>query len=529
MSSTSGRDPAPGRSLVRLGPLSNRWVFAAAAAALVAAGLVPVLFWGGNLDAAWYLYVARRVLAGARLYRDIVEINPPLIVALSVPPEWLARHLGVLDLAVYDLAAAGLAVASVAFAGRLLRRLAGEPGEAGRRAILLLMLAALFPLAAADFGQREHLLLALVLPYLCLSAVRAQGGEARLPEALAAGVMAGLGLALKPFYLPLWVVMEGYLALARRAGPPWRRGENVAIAATLALYGLAVLVLLPGYLPLVKWLGPVYTALLRQPWTRIVATPDGVLPLLAVVAIAATPSAGPWRSLRGVMLIGAATSLLAVLLQQKGWSYHYYPSRAASLAALGIVALSWASPSRGGARAAVARLAPLLLAADFAVVAVQRGREALAAGAFEREAVRGDMAHLVRRYATGGSILGLTVSPTPSFPLVNFTGAGWALRFPSLWMIPALVARGQWAFQAAGAPPVRRSAEQQYVIDAVTDDFVGRSPALLLQYAPPWGAPDLVGYFASADPRFAAELARYHVLATIAGYRFYVRNDEVPR
>jgi len=526
LTSSNGGGAAPRASRDWLAPLSSRLVFLGAAAALVAAGLVPVLVWGGNLDAAWYLYVARRVLAGAHLYRDIVEVNPPLIVALSVPPAWLARELGVLDLAVYDLAAAALAALSVGFAGSILMRLPGALSSSARRALLLLLLAALFPLAAADFGQREHLLLALVLPYLCLSAVRAEGRVVPGAEAIAAGVMAGVGLCLKPFYLPLWVAVEAYLAVGRRAGPPWRRAETPAIGAVLVLYGAAVVAFAPGYLSLVGRLGPLYASLLRVPLAALIASPDGALPLLAVAALAVTPRSGALRSVGDVMLIAVATSLLAVLLQEKGWSYHYYPSRAESLLALGVVPLSAASAGVARARALAARLTALLLAAGLAVVLVQRGREAVAAGSFEREVIRGEMTPLVRRYAAGKPILALTVSPTPAFPLVNFSGADWALRFPSLWMIPALAARGQWVVQRPGAPPATRSPLQQYLIDAVTDDLISGRPALIVFYAPPWGAPDLVGYFASVDSRFAAALSHYRLLADVSGYRFLVRTEE---
>ncbi len=502
----------------------------AAAALLVAAGLAPVLWWGGNLDAAWYLWVARRVLSGARLYRDVVEINPPLIVALSIPPAWVARTLGVLDLAVYNVSVALLAVLSVAFSGRLLARLP-DVGATARRILLLVFLAALFPLAAADFGQREHLLLALLLPYLCLSAVRAERGSASRAEAIGAGVLAAVGLALKPFYLPLWGAVEAYLAWARRAGPPWRRTETVAIAITLALYAASVLPFAPAYVALVHRLGPLYADLLRRSPAALLATRDGVLPLLAAAALAVTPAAGGRRALGDLTIIGAAAALLAVLLQQKGWSYHYYPSRAESRVALGLVALSWSSRPAAAARARVlaAALVPLLLAAALVVVLVQRGREAWAEGEYERVAIRGEMVPLVHRYAEGKPILALAVSPTPAFPLVNFTGSDWALRFPSLWMIPALHARGLWVAPVQGGASARPSAEQRYLIDAVTEDFVEHRPALLLQYAPPWGAPDLIGYFASADPRFAAELSHYRPVADVAGYRFYARNAEVPQ
>jgi hypothetical protein len=42
-------------------------------------------------DIAFLLYAAGRVLDGARLYLDVVEINPPLIIALNLPAVLLAR------------------------------------------------------------------------------------------------------------------------------------------------------------------------------------------------------------------------------------------------------------------------------------------------------------------------------------------------------------------------------------------------------------------------------------------------------
>src|SRR5687768_10922277 len=54
-------------------------------------------------DAAWQIWIGRRLAGGARLYRDIVEINPPLWFWLAVPIVKASEVLGV-------SAAAGLVV-----------------------------------------------------------------------------------------------------------------------------------------------------------------------------------------------------------------------------------------------------------------------------------------------------------------------------------------------------------------------------------------------------------------------------------
>ncbi len=84
---------------------------------------------------------------------------------------------------------------------------------------------------AGDLGQREHLLVASILPYLALFARSLDGSRPALRDALLAGVLAGLGCALKPRYAGVFVVLEG-LALLR--GMPLFRAKSLAAGAHIA-------------------------------------------------------------------------------------------------------------------------------------------------------------------------------------------------------------------------------------------------------------------------------------------------------
>lgn len=46
-----------------------------------------------NNDVSWHIYVAMQILDGQVLYRDIIEINPPLVYYLRILPVWLATLL----------------------------------------------------------------------------------------------------------------------------------------------------------------------------------------------------------------------------------------------------------------------------------------------------------------------------------------------------------------------------------------------------------------------------------------------------
>lgn len=181
-------------------------------------------------DVAWLLYVARRWLAGERLYEDLVEVNPPLIVWIYAVPARLSAWLGVSPKTVSEpffaaiLLGCGWWTASLlgGRAGLFERRL---PAFAAIGCVLLL-------LPGIEFGQREHLLAAAALPYLALFARELAGEAEPRREAALAGVLAGLGCALKPSYLLAYLILDwsagGAAAApgAPRRSPVWPRSAS---------------------------------------------------------------------------------------------------------------------------------------------------------------------------------------------------------------------------------------------------------------------------------------------------------------
>ena len=164
-------------------------------------------------DIAWLLYVARRWMAGRELYVDVVEVNPPLIVWISAIPIWLASVLGI-DAQFTAIPFFVAAVLACAWWTASLLRGSGKLFE-DRLPVFAAIGTVLLVVPAGDLGQREHLLVAAILPYLALFA-RSLDGERTVPrDALIAGVLAGLGCALKPRYAGVFVVLEGLVALLR--------------------------------------------------------------------------------------------------------------------------------------------------------------------------------------------------------------------------------------------------------------------------------------------------------------------------
>jgi hypothetical protein len=197
-----------------------------------------------NHDAAWYLHMARRMLDGATLYRDVVDTNPPLIVLLTVPPVWLAGTVAAP--AVFKAYVFCLALLSLAVSAAVIRRTWFDAADMSRQLFISALVFVSLPFVRTDFGQREHLLILMVLPYVLMAVARATADvPVRTGLAVALGIAAGLGFAMKPHYLLGWIAAETALLTLAPRGRSWRRPEAIAAAAAIAGYALSVVLFVP--------------------------------------------------------------------------------------------------------------------------------------------------------------------------------------------------------------------------------------------------------------------------------------------
>jgi hypothetical protein len=469
-----------------------------------------------NGDAAWILFSAGRMLHGARLYADIVEINPPLVFWLNLPVAALAELGGWSAIAVLRVAVITLGLLSLGLTARLLPGALGdgERDTAGLVVLVTLSLA-LFALPAGYFGQREHLMLALLTPYIVGAAAECGGAPPSRREGLMSGGLAALGLALKPHALPAWA---GLVLLGRwRAGRGYRvlSPANVAIVAGLALYLVAVAVLAPGYLSVVRALGPAYQHFSAKPVMTILTRDTLPLSVLAALLVyGACRQAVSRRMLTDHLAVATGGFLLAVVLQGKGFGYHY-------LTAIGtaclLMALTLAEARRGALvlRASAVVCSTLVLAGamwPFLVSSARRARGVLS----PIDAAMVSAARELRSRAPGMTVAVLSPRLADAFPLMVYARARWGLRLPHLWCLePEAQTAGVAAWCAA----------------TVGEDLERSRPALLLiRRWEPDGPADLRYDFMARlrqDPRAARELERYEVVDSVGPFSVLDRRPAV--
>lgn len=137
----------------------------------VIALLVVSVFWERlvNHDIAWYLFATRDWLAGAQLYVDIVEVNPPLAFYLTVPALGLADLLGITDQQGHYVAMTLFLAIVLVWSSRILIAAHGMATPPSLAFLLRTALAVLLP-TLNGLGQRDQILVISFLPWAFIEA-----------------------------------------------------------------------------------------------------------------------------------------------------------------------------------------------------------------------------------------------------------------------------------------------------------------------------------------------------------------------
>ncbi len=469
------------------------------------------------------------MLAGQRLYVDVVEINPPLVIMLNASVVLLARLLNISDIAAYRTEIALAMLALLLVGRRALRQILPEEPltRAGLGAAAGFVL---FPVAGRDFGEREHIVLALLLPYILLAVLRAERSPVTRRTGIVVGLLAGIAFALKPYFIVLWVAFEAWLALGRRvrSWPP--APETLAITTFLGTYAAAVLLFVPAYLRIVVLLAKPYSRFLYDPFLHLLVTGPG-MPLTACALLVWGVLRGHARhpSLWDATAIATVSCVVAGASQQKGLRYHFYPSFALAVMLLALVALDVRRPE-SFARRLYRVAAVIVLTGAVAVVAAQTTGVALGVTRDPERSQLEQLIGLVRARAAGEPVFVFSYHIGSAYPLINYSGARSASRFPQLWILAAdyfdaLHRSHPLRYRA----PAEMSPSERYLNQAVREDLEAGRPRLLIVYRAARDRPqngyrrlDYVAYF-SRDPGIARVFSHYQRIARTGDYDVFER------
>ena len=292
-------------------------------------------------DAASYVQAGDEILRGRVPFADIVDVNPPLVQFLHVPPALLARVPGLPAPLAFNLYVLAVAILS-AFAVAWLLKRPELRLSAERRFVILFTFAFANHVAwfGAHFGQREHFIVLSLLPALLLRWLRHEGHAVRGAVALPIGLAAATALAVKPHYL-LPVLLFEATFLVRHRTP--RRLLGVELFGALGV-GAAYVALFIGYpamrheflgryLPLFSKGYRVYDCSLRE----LLLPTELWVAIFCASWVLVRP--GPRDDARLARPFGAFLTgcIVVYLAQHRGWLYQIFPAFALGPVAVALV------------------------------------------------------------------------------------------------------------------------------------------------------------------------------------------------
>jgi hypothetical protein len=432
-----------------------------------------------NHDAAWILLGAQRLLDGAAFGEQVVDVNPPLAWWISAIPVALAGATGLPIGPVFKCFIIALSLGSVALGFSLMRKL--NIGAESRHLLCVLLLAVLLIAPGYDFGQREHIMVILALPWVWMAAARVSGVQVPPSQAGAIAVLAACGICLKPFFVLIPIAVEvAVLALTRRPALLWRI-ENLVMVAFGLGYIAAVWLFAPAYFtaigPAVMANYVAYNTSLDRVLIKSLVMLG--LPLLAVSAIFLTT----WRSgiPRPVVAGLAATfgALLAAVVQMKGWMYHLYPAAAFMAIPLAFIVSMPAGTGRSGST----RLPVVLCALGLAFVIV-RPAVLFVADMQDDTGTRARVEAMARAVqgpdGNGYKVFAFNSSPRDVMPAVLLANARWSSVACCFHFIPALVQDNHGLSGLTADEMALRKANALAQIEGIAADLARERPEVIL-------------------------------------------------
>ena len=472
-----------------------------------------------NHDLAYFIALAGRLLGGGQFGKEIMDMNPPHVWWISAMPVWLARHTGLRP----DIAATIFTVAMAALSLAAVARLAAAAGLDRVARNLFLVFAALLVLFAPgyDFGQREHWMVLLTLPYVVACACRLNNSGFSPVTGVVIGAAACLGFCVKPYFLLVPVALEIWILVRLRRPGLAIRPETIALATTGVSYAVLTLVYARSYLEIEIPIALLGYWSYKSPLQEVLLTALIQLApaaMLMVVGCLTRQQSAKTPALTQALATAGAASLAAALIQAKPWSYHFLPGVVFfNLSAVVLLAGENHRADRLGLR----RVAFAILAV---MAIVPTAFETMRA--FEGASSRVNQLAAAFRSNPGPNrtVFGFITSPRDVFPAVVAAEMEWAAPFCCEYLIAAAArvdeapATDRPKIKAAGlnqaetAVSAVRIKEPGVIVVATGNNMLGFNHRAF----------DYVAWL-NAHTAFASALSHYREIDPIGSFRIFVR------
>jgi hypothetical protein len=504
-----------------LSPSRRLFVFVIVAAILALSGSFLAYQYHSRVghDQLSYLFEAQRFLDGNEIYGpNLVETNPPVIIWFSVIPVVFAHVFQLAPDLVFRAFVAALLLLTTVWCSCILYRTRAsrltDVLSLGLFAYSLVIV--LFTTGGYDFGQREHLFVIFVLPYLLLSTTEEPSRVSQWERVLI-GMCAGVSVWFKPHDILAILALEVFRAVQTRSFRRVISPEVISFVVTCVAILVLVLLCTPLYrtatLPLLfdtYWAFGYETTLVLFIGTRKYLLFIG---LLCVAVRMLRQRLADSTTTLGLLFAGVGASI-AYDLQHTEWPYHLYPHRIFLVLACAYVTIDLLSPyfvRMTQTRRLIVLCATALILCWVSVPLNHRLRF-----------LRGTEADFAFSALPPSTTVYAISTGVPALASAYYYHLNWGGRFAHLWMLPAII-QNETGRKPGSVPFKRLSRETVAYLGTLqrretTEDLNHWRPeVVLVEHCTPEGLQcsglegkqvDLLEWFLR-DPQFATVWSHY--------------------
>jgi hypothetical protein len=281
------------------------------------------------------------------------------------------------------------------------------------------------------------------MPYLLLVALRCQQRTINTWAAVIIGIIAAIGFAQKPFFLPAWLVLELYLMVKTKNLLAWWRTETIACLSVFLIYGVSILLFTPQYITqLVPFIKPIYYSVYRLPFSMMLINPIFIFGLALLISYCFSRKYVYYYHLSDLLALSTGSMMLVYLSQGTLWYYHILPMLMTSSLLLAILTAGFFqknnlfSYTQLNWRLAKTAICSFYLTAFWFMLALIIGSYNNAGLQFMALFLKSPL-YQTAKTVPGQPIYIFTDDIAHNYPLIDYTKTYSDSRFPCLWPLLA--------------------------------------------------------------------------------------------
>lgn len=500
-----------------------------------------------NLDCAVYLGGARLMLEGGIPYLDFIDTNPPAAFLVHLLPVLVSDRLNVDLTLVFHAMSAALALYAGLFVFYILGFLSKGMSSISKLARASVLISfAVYVAAFGWLGERDYLFIITYIPFFYVRLCRHAETKPGKMLAIAAGVICGPFMLLKPHFCVAAAGVELFLC--------WRSGRwrSLASPEVLAVFLWTVLyacffafgpremneAFFGRWLPFIaNYYAGHGEGLLQIDLRSIPLFPAFcafAVGLAAISLVVARWLENESKLQVEALAVGTLLTYAMFLVQGKGWFYQLFPTIGFfALLAVDFFDRAFGLFLRGKNKA---QATGRLIAMTLVCLALTFGNVMLAV---HRVAVRGTVnaqrepfVDIVKSHTSRSDrILFLSYALEPGCPVIVQTDRRPGSRyFPHLWQMQYLHQRTQAApkVMTGDNTPITPTAEERVMLNELGSDVIRLRPKLIFvdTATPPGSIPSVHDYILNTGWQ-RNFMANYRLLTTIQNFQVYLLDESI--